>query len=91
MSPAASFATVWGRIQGSAGGKFVQKRGATFTYQVRGGHVVPDRTQQQIPRSHFEEAHQLVPLLNTVPVQHLRGPSYIYAILMDFRIRLSDW
>jgi hypothetical protein len=33
----------------------------------------------------------LVPLENTVPVQHLRGPSYIYAILMDPRIRQDDW
>jgi hypothetical protein len=32
-----------------------------------------------------------VPLPNTVPVQHLRGPSYIYAILMDSRIRRTDW
>ena len=39
----------------------------------------------------MEEAAALVPLANTVPVQHLRAPSYIYAILMDPRIRQSDW
>lgn len=33
----------------------------------------------------------LVTLANTVPVQHLRDPSYLYAILMDERIRGQDW
>jgi hypothetical protein len=31
------------------------------------------------------------PLPNTVPVQNLQGPSYLYAILMDSRIRDGDW
>lgn len=87
----AEFDTVWARIESHAGEKFVQIRGGEFTYEVLGGYVVPDRTNQQLPKSHFEEAFGLVPLENTVPVQHLRGPSYIYAILMDERIRGNDW
>ena len=82
---------VWSRITTHAGEKFYQIRGGEFTYEVSGGHVHPDRTKQQIPKSHFEEALGYVPLENTIPVQHLRGPSYIYAILMDSRIRQSDW
>jgi hypothetical protein len=50
-----------------------------------------DRTKQNIAKAHFAEALAYVPLRNTVPVQHLRGPSYIYAILMDERIRRHDW
>jgi hypothetical protein len=86
-----TFDTIWSRIEAHAGEKFVQIRGGEFTYAVAGGHVIPDRTNQQIPKSHFEEASNLLPLKNTVPVQHLRGPSYIYAILMDERIRKEDW
>lgn len=83
--------TVWARIESHAGEKFRQIRGGEFTYAVVGGHVIPDRTNQQIPKSHFEAALAYLPLPNTIPVQHLRGPSYIYAILMDQRIRESDW
>ncbi len=82
---------VWERIEAHAGQTFNQLRGGAFAYGVVGGHVVPDRTYQQIPRSHFERALDLVPLESTRPVQHLRGPSYIYAILMDHRIRRNDW
>ena len=83
--------SVWNRIEAHAGEAFKQVRGATFTYQVVGGHVVPDRTVQQIPKSHFAKALDLVPLSGPGEIQHLRGPSYIYAILMDKRIRQGDW
>jgi hypothetical protein len=82
---------VWQRIWGYAGKEFRQIRGGRFTYSIAAGHVVPDRTNHRIPKSHFEQALNLVPLQNTTPVQHLRGPSYIYAILMDDRIREGDW
>lgn len=85
------FDSVWDRIKLNAGEPFYQIRGGKFTYIVSGGHVIPDRTNQQIPRSHFEEAFRQTPLKNTASLQHLRGPSYIYAILMDKRIRGNDW
>lgn len=85
-----SIDTVWARIKASAGEEFRQIRDKAFTYEVHGSAVIPERIDQNIPRAHFEEALQLLPLENTVPVQHLRGPSYIYAILMDHRIRRSD-
>lgn len=87
----ASMDTVWARIKASQGEAFHQIRGGDFRYKVSGTSVIPDRTNQNIPRSHFAEALDLVPLSNTVAVQHLRGPSYIYAILMDRRIRQKDW
>lgn len=86
-----SITSVWERISAHAGETFHQIRGGEFTYVAESGYLRPDRTNQQIPRAHFEEALGLVPLENTVPVQHLRGPSYIYAILMDARIRQDDW
>lgn len=82
---------VWQRITSHAGEVFQQKRGAQFTYRVIGGHVVPDRTPQQIPKSHFAEALELVPLSGPGQIQNLRGPSYIYAILMDRRISGGEW
>lgn len=85
------FDEIWHRIEANEGEEFQQIRGGRFTYLVRGSILVPNRTNQSIPRSHFEKAAELLPLKNTVPVQDLRGPSYIYAILMDDRIRGLDW
>jgi hypothetical protein len=85
------FDTIWARISRCAGETFTQIRGGEFTYEVDGGSLIPDRTNQVIPRSHFEQAAGLLPLDSTMPVQDLRGPSYIYAVLMDRRVRQSDW
>jgi len=86
-----SIGRVWGRIEAQEGQVFRQLRGGEFTYVVASSYIEPDRTDQKLPRAHFEEALALVPLESTVPVQHLRGPGYVYAILMDQRIRLMDW
>ena len=85
------FEEVWQRIRAHQGEWFTQIREAKFTYKSPNGYVEPDRTQQRISRSQFETAYRWVPLENTVSIQHLRGPSYIYAILMDKRIRKDDW
>lgn len=85
------FSEIMSRIEAHAGEEFQQIRGGRFTYAVYGSYLTPDRTNQNIPISYFEKAVELLPLENTVPVQHLRGPSYIYAILMDRRIRWDDW
>ncbi len=82
---------VWRRIELHAGEEFRQIRGKVFTYKIRAGSVKPSTTNRLISRSEFEEALGLVPLPNTVPVQHLQGPSYIFAILMDARIRQGEW
>ncbi|MBI3917902.1 MAG: hypothetical protein HY322_12945 [Betaproteobacteria bacterium] len=86
-----SFETIWKPIEAHQGEIFHQIRGQQFTYKVESGAVIPDTTNRQLPRSHFAEAAKLLPLRNTVPVQHLQGPSYLYAILMDRKIRQSDW
>jgi hypothetical protein len=85
------FDTIWARIKANEGQTFRQIRGQEFTYTVSGTTVIPSTTNQNLPRAHFEEASSLLPLENTVPVQHLRGPSYLFAVLMDSRIRQQDW
>ena len=85
------FTEVWSRIESHAGEEFFQIRNKPFTYEIRSGCLIPSTTNRNIPRSNFEEAFGLRPLQNTVPVQHLQGPSYIYAVLMDERISLGEW
>lgn len=84
-------ATIWKRIEQHAGESFNMIRGGAFTYKVLQGHVYPDRTNHRIAKSDFEKALKLVPLRSTGPLQQLRGPSFVYAILMDGRIRQGDW
>jgi hypothetical protein len=86
-----NFDAVWSRIEANAGETFHQLRGAEFRYAIQGNSVVPDRTNRSIARSQFEKALEIVPLDDTTSIQHLQGPSYIYAILMDKRIRQSEW
>jgi hypothetical protein len=83
--------SVWSRIRAHQGETFVQIRGGRFTYQVLGGSIVLDRTNRQIPKSDIETALNMVPFESTVPLQRLQAPSYIYAILMDSRIREGEW
>lgn len=85
------FAEVWGRIESHAGEKFTQIRGGTFRYSMVGTSLRPDRTNRLIPKAQLEEALRLVPFPSTTVLQHFQGPSYIYAILMDPRIRRGDW
>ncbi len=82
---------VWRRIEAHAGETFRQIRGGEFMYTATSSYISPDRTSQNIPKAHFEKALELVPLSDTVQLQDLRGPSYIYALLMDRRIRRGDW
>ena len=85
------FATVWNRILSHEGQVFTQIRGGEFRYVVRGNMLIPDRTNHQFGRAMIETAFTRMPVENTVPLQDLRGPSYLYAILMDRRIRRDDW
>lgn len=80
------FAAIWARIVAAQGQRFHQKTGKPFTYVVHGAAVVPDTTNRQIPRSHFEQASLRRPLDGPGRLQDLQGPSYLYAILTDRRV-----
>lgn len=83
--------TVWANVLKYEGEVFRQIRGGEFRYRVSGNFIHPDRTNIQISKSQLHEALAFFPLSNTVRIQHLRGPSYIYAILMDRRISGRDF
>lgn len=83
--------TVWHRIVSHQGETFRQIRGQEFSYSINQSVLNPSTTNQNLPKSEFEKALRCMPLENTVPLQKLRGPSYLYAILMDRRIRAADW
>lgn len=87
-----SFEVVWQRILQHQNEEFRQRRGAAFTYTVQGDMLKPDRMETGIARSQFEQGYARAPFSKVTDVpKQLWGPSYIYAILMDERIRQSDW
>lgn len=82
--------TVWKRIKKHEGETFHQLRGKAYAYEIVNEALVPLGINQNIVKSEFAKALEFLPLSNTVSVQHLRGPSYLYSILMDERIRGAD-
>ena len=85
-----SIDTVWARIKAAEGEVFRQIRGKEYTYVVQDALIVPEGINQNIPKSQFEKALHLLPFDGTAELQNLRGPSYIYSVLMDARIRGGD-
>lgn len=85
------FETAWKRITSLEGETFTQIRGGEFRFEVVGTTLKLDRTNQLVSRNQLEEAFALLPFENTGPLQHLRAPSYLFAILTDRRVRGSDW
>ncbi len=86
------FVHVWARIEAHVSSRFVTKTGLPFTYVTEGDVLKNDRTEYPLNRSNFEKAYRLVPFDGPGVVNRdVRGPSYVWAILHDSRIRKSDW
>jgi hypothetical protein len=83
------FDDVWQRIVTLRGETFRQKRGKPFTYMVSGDSLTPSTTNRQVPRSHFAEAFARLPVDGPGQLQDLQGPSFLFAILTDPRVRAS--
>ena len=86
-----SIEVAWRRILQREGERFETLTGGPFTYTVTGHVLRTDRTDFNLPKSQFEKALDLVPAAGPGELRDLRGPSYIYAILHDKRIRQADW
>ena len=83
--------SVWTRIVDHSGETFYQLRGRPFTYQARGRTIYLDTTNRMISRTAIEKALERVPINGPGEVHDLSAPSYIFGILMDDRIRRSNW
>ena len=83
---------IWERIKAHQNERFVTKTKKAFTYAIEGNAFVTDR-----PKKYPIHVGQLAKALERVPVDgpnqlhDLRGPSYLWAILHDPRIRMNDW
>jgi hypothetical protein len=82
---------VWSRIGQHEGEGFQLLRGDVFTYEMFDNYLRPVGRVRHLSRTNFGRALDRVPLDNTRSISDLQGPSYVYAILMDLRIRRGDW
>jgi hypothetical protein len=85
-----SFESVWQRIVTAQGQTFHQVRGRAFTYTVQGESLVPSTTNRVLGRSQFQKAHERLPVSGPGELQDLQGPSYLFAVLTDPRIRQGN-
>ena len=82
------FSYIWARIENCAGQQFYTKTGLPFTYEIVNGSVVPDRTGYALSRGNFEKASKIDSLQRPGQINNIvRGPSYVFAILTDERIK----
>ena len=78
--------TIWSRLEQFQNCEFYQIKGQVFTYKIVGNNLIPSTTNIKIHKSQFERALKYCPLENTVPIQNLMAPSYLFALLTDKRI-----
>lgn len=92
MTAKPSLDEVWARLKSAAGDEFETKTGRPFTYEIDGSIFRSSRGRYAVSKADFQRALDLVPfdgpgLINST----VRGPAYVWAVLHDRRIRMSDW
>ena len=92
VNPAES---VWLRIQEHQGEPFYTVTGLPFTFEVEGNGIWffrdKKRVNRKLTRTQVEVAISLCPLKSTTEIKHLMDYPYLFAVLMDRRIRGAAW
>ena len=91
-----SFESIWDRIGRHTGQVFHTMTGLPFTYRLASPRQLRvTRDGKEINRglsyTNFEQAHALMPASGPAELKGIQGMAYTWAILMDRRIRQSDW
>jgi len=86
---------VWVRIIDHQGESFETVRGLPLTYEVEGAGIWFFRDGRRIDkklwRGDVEKAIERCPLRKTTDIKDVMDPAYLFALLMDKRIRQNDW
>ncbi len=87
-----SIEEVWNLLRTLEGEEFHTKTGKPFTFSVSGDVLRVSRTEYNLSKGNFAKGLAIVPIEGPGTVQSLvRGPSYVWAILHDARVRKSEW
>ena len=86
---------VWRRIEGHQGEEFKTATKLPFTYAVEGAGIWffrnGRRINRKLSRSQVNKAIARCPLTSTTEIKDLMDYAYLYALLMDTRIRGQAW
>jgi hypothetical protein len=78
---------IWEKVKLHQGETFHTVRGLEFSYRVSGETVIHTRSKATLSRSDFEKAICLAPQKPSDLHNDVAGPSYVYAIISDPRMR----
>jgi hypothetical protein len=86
---------VWHRIKAHQGEEFRTATRLPFTYEVEGAGIWffrnGRRINRKLSRSQVDKAIARCPLRSTTEISDLMDFAYLYALLMDARIRGQAW
>ena len=83
---------IWKRIKDHEGEVFETKSGKHLKYEIDGEILHPSRTKRNIHKKNFEKCLEHLPLEGPGEISNsIQGPSYVWAILHDKRIRKTEW
>jgi hypothetical protein len=87
---------VWNRVVAHQGEDFRTRTGKMFTYAGEGNTGIwffrdGKRINKRLWRGDLEKAVSRCPLANTTDISDCFDPAYLFALLMDQRIRANDW
>jgi hypothetical protein len=85
----------WSRIKQNSGKQFHTSRGLPFTYEVEGSGIwffrEGKRIERKLTRTQVDLAISRCPLRSTTEIKDLMDYAYLFALLMDRRIRDHSW
>ena len=94
-SPETLYERVWKRIVEHQGAEFRTMKNLPFTHAVEGRGIWfyrnGKRIEQRLGSHDLEQGILLCPVNKTTELKRLRDPSYLFGLLMDPRIRSTDW
>jgi len=83
-----SFEECWEKILKNAGEQFHTIEGLEFTYSFEDDYLIPSRADFKIPKNSFEKVFNMIPVKGPGEFPNdVMGPSYVWAIMHDERIR----
>jgi hypothetical protein len=87
--------SVWHRIKSYQGEEFKTATGLPFTYEVEGAGIWFFREgrpiNRKLSRTQVDKAIARCPLTSTTEIKDLMDYPYLFALLMDARIRREAW
>ena len=81
------FEALWARVKSCAGQSFYTKTGKDCSYEARDTYIILKNTRHCISKTHFAQALERMPTSRVADLRDLRGPAYVWGIMMDARIR----